>query len=64
MGRSEEDQSAGAIVPSMPEVAELRDTESSSLAWLCVLGSFMFLYPSYGESLSNPTTTRLMKAEV
>lgn len=27
------------------------DPESSPLAWLCVLGSFMFLYPSYGEFL-------------
>ncbi|KAK1978113.1 major facilitator superfamily transporter [Colletotrichum cereale] len=25
-----------------------RDPESSPLAWLCVFGSFLFLYPSYG----------------
>jgi MFS family permease len=53
MGRLEDDQATGAIAPSTPEVAELGDTNSSSLAWLCVMGSFMFFYSSYGESQSN-----------
>jgi MFS family permease len=53
MGRLEDDQATAAIAPSTPEVAELRDTDSSSLAWLCVMGSFMFFFSSYGESQSN-----------
>ncbi|KAI3531279.1 major facilitator superfamily transporter [Colletotrichum paranaense] len=31
-----------------PTSSRHHDPESSPLAWLCVLGSFMFLYPSYG----------------
>ncbi|KAK1691094.1 major facilitator superfamily transporter [Colletotrichum godetiae] len=31
-----------------PTSSHHHDPESSPLAWLCVLGSFMFLYPSYG----------------
>ncbi|TID04978.1 putative transporter MCH4 [Colletotrichum higginsianum] len=52
--------SAAAVAPGTPEAVELRamgsprsgssrrEPESSPLAWLCVVGSFMFLYPSYG----------------
>ncbi|KAK1990444.1 major facilitator superfamily transporter [Colletotrichum falcatum] len=50
---------AAADGPSTPEAVELDavespqlgpdwDPESSPLAWLCVFGSFLFLYPSYG----------------
>ncbi|KAJ0348311.1 hypothetical protein KNSL1_005731 [Colletotrichum chrysophilum] len=63
MGNSEEQArptSAPTSAPPPPEVIELgtppsvlsgssqRDPESSPLAWVCVVGSFMFLYPSYG----------------
>ncbi|TQN63746.1 Aspyridones efflux protein apdF [Colletotrichum shisoi] len=52
--------SAAAVAPGTPEAVELRamgsprsgsshqEPESSPLAWLCVVGSFTFLYPSYG----------------
>lgn len=55
MGRVEDDQAtgAGAIAPNTLEVDELRDTEPSSLTWICVIGSFMFFYSSYGKSHSN-----------
>ncbi|KAL0936108.1 MFS monocarboxylate [Colletotrichum truncatum] len=58
MGNSEE-QPRTAPAPT-PEAIELnaspsvrsnssqRDPESSLQAWLCVVGSFLFLYPSYG----------------
>ncbi|KAI8297628.1 Aspyridones efflux protein apdF [Colletotrichum sp. SAR11_59] len=34
--------------PSVQSSSSQRDPESSPLAWVCVVGSFMFLYPSYG----------------
>ncbi|KZL81375.1 mfs monocarboxylate [Colletotrichum incanum] len=55
-----QDRITTAVTPERPETIELdgiqgartdsthRDPESSPLAWLCVAGSFMFLYPSYG----------------
>ncbi|KAK1965013.1 major facilitator superfamily transporter [Colletotrichum sublineola] len=36
-----------AIEGSAPDSSH-RDPESSPLAWLCVFGSFLFLYPCYG----------------
>lgn len=61
MGTSEEQQTRATPAPGEAEALELgtmqsrpsslsqRDPESSPLAWLCVLGSFLFLYPSYGK---------------
>ncbi|OLN88288.1 putative transporter MCH4-like protein 1 [Colletotrichum chlorophyti] len=59
MGNSEE-RSGRASTTAVPEAVEFgglrsprqsvsqRDPESSLAAWLCVFGSFLFLYPSYG----------------
>ncbi|KAF9869710.1 hypothetical protein CkaCkLH20_12753 [Colletotrichum karsti] len=63
MGNSEDQvriSPAPPLMPPAPEALELgtptslrsrssqEDPESSPLAWLCVVGSFMFLYPTYG----------------
>ncbi|KAI8230750.1 MFS monocarboxylate [Colletotrichum sp. SAR 10_99] len=53
MGNSEEQARptsapTSAPPPSVRSGSSQRDPESSPLAWVCVVGSFMFLYPSYG----------------
>lgn len=62
MGSSDEETRPPAV--DAPEAMEMGsqssvgsgsgrgDPESSPKAWLCVLGAFLFLYPSYGERTS------------
>ncbi|KAK7397641.1 hypothetical protein QQX98_012996 [Neonectria punicea] len=42
------DAEAGQHAPERPFESTPRDIESTWSAWLCVLGSFMFLVPSFG----------------
>ncbi|KPM38504.1 hypothetical protein AK830_g8071 [Neonectria ditissima] len=45
---ADSDAEAGQHAPEQPPESTPRDIESTWSAWLCVLGSFMFLVPSFG----------------